>query len=90
MAAQGLKIKCPRCKKYLNVSTSESKSLVTVSARLVCCNPRCDGFRCNFLGEMVDFSLATFRPAPEIATWTKAEADVKNNDENQLELEITS
>lgn len=86
----GARPKCPKCKKELNISTSEQPTLITYRASLVCCNPRCKGFRCNFLGEMVDFQTAVFYPAPEIATWTKAEVDMKNVDENQLDLPINN
>lgn len=85
----GLKIPCPRCKKALNISTSIRPTLLTIQAKVVCCNPRCDGFKSDFMGELIDFSIATFRPAPEIATWSKAEVDLKHTDENQLELQMT-
>lgn len=84
----GLSIPCPKCKKPLNISTSERPSLISVTAKVVCCNPRCEGFRADFLGEMVNFQTATFRPAPEIATWTKAEVDMKHHDENQLAFSL--
>ncbi|KDB46217.1 hypothetical protein KZ453_06185 [Glaesserella parasuis] len=85
---KGVMLSCPRCEHPLNIITSERPTLLTVKARIVCCNPRCEGFRSDFLGEMLNFSLATFRPAPEVASWTLSEVKVKRKDENQLELHI--
>lgn len=87
---KGLAIFCPRCGSKLNVSTSERPSLITVKAMLVCCNPRCDGYRCDFVGEMLNFRTATFHAAPEIANWTKTESNMKDYDKNQLGLDLTN
>lgn len=85
---KGLAIFCPRCGGKLNVSTSERPSLISVKAILVCCNPRCDGYRCDFVGEMLNFRTATFREAPEISSWTKTERNLKDFDEKQLGFDL--
>ena len=81
-------VKCPICEGPLNIDTSSAISLTYFKGHLVCCNPRCRDFECDFEIILSNFKRSLgMRDAHEIATWTASEKSRKNIDPRQIQIE---